>query len=295
MPKNIALIGLGNMGFPLAENLLSAGYALTVYNRTSEKAQPLVEKGAKIAKTPQEAIAENSVVITLLAEDNALESVALNDAFAKALGQGGIHISMSTISPRTAEKLAAHHASFGVHYLAAPIFGRPMAVAARKAWVCISGHTEAKEIAKPILQAGACQAIYDFGEQATVAHVVKLTGNFMIASAIETMSEAMTLVQKNGVERQAFLDFFSQTIFAAPIYQNYGGMIAKQVYDQQVGFKLPLGLKDLNLVAKTALESQTPMPLANLLQNRLVTAIAKDRSHWDWTGLAQGAADDAGV
>ncbi|WP_020605025.1 NAD(P)-dependent oxidoreductase [Spirosoma spitsbergense] len=293
--QHIGLIGLGSMGTPLAYNLLAAGYPLTVYNRTAEKVKPLVEKGAKQADKSEDVAQPGGLVITMLSNDEAVKEVAMNDAFASRLGKGGIHLSMSTISPDTARQLAEHHARFGVLYVAAPVLGRPQAIADRKAWACVSGEASAREVAKPILLAGAVQSVYDFGDEPAAANVVKLAGNFLIASAIEAMSEAMTVAGKSGIDRQTLLNLLTETIFPSPIYKNYGQTIIDRTYDKPGGFRLPLGLKDMNLVLQLASEAETPMPLAQLLQNRLQTAVAKGRTDWDWTGLAAGAADDAGL
>ncbi|SFQ25143.1 3-hydroxyisobutyrate dehydrogenase [Pseudarcicella hirudinis] len=290
----IAFIGIGNLGFPIALNLIKAGYDVTVYNRTPEKAKPLAEAGAKLASTPQEATQGKDVLITVLADDKALLGIC-TDAAIESLGAEGLHISMSTISPETSRKLSIQHQQFGVDYVAAPIFGRPEAMAARIGNIAISGPNQAKEDAKPLILAGAAKGIFDFGEDPGAANVVKLAGNFMISAAIEAMSEAYTMAEKNGVSRQDISEMFGQTLFACPIYQNYGKAIAVNKYDENVGFRLPLGLKDLNLVLDTALLGKTPMPFANIVQQRLISGLAKGREHWDWTGLAQGAADDAGL
>ncbi|GAA4396048.1 NAD(P)-dependent oxidoreductase [Nibrella viscosa] len=295
MNESIGLIGLGSLGMPLAENILAAGYPLTVYNRTPDKAKPLADKGATIASSPAEVAQGSRFVITLLSDDVALKAVTLQDEFAQQVGAGGIHISMSTIAPQTARQLADHHAGFGAGYVAAPVFGRPAALAAKQAWVCVSGEAKARELVKPILSDIVAQGIYDFGDDPSAANVVKLAGNFMIGAAMEAMAEAMTVAEKNGVSRQALIDMFAATIFAGPIYRNYGSMIARQVYDENVGFRLPLGLKDMNLVLQMAGEVNAPMPLAQLVQGRLVSAMAKGRENWDWTGLAYGAGEDAGT
>ncbi|GAA4469839.1 NAD(P)-dependent oxidoreductase [Nibrella saemangeumensis] len=295
MNDSIGLIGLGSLGLPLAENILAAGHPLTVYNRTPHKAKPLGDKGATVAASASEVAQTCRYVITLLSDDAALKEVTLTDEFARNLGADGIHISMSTIAPQTARQLAEHHARFDARYVAAPIFGRPAAVAAKQAWVCVSGDAEAKEQVKPILSAIVAQGLYDFGDEPSTANVVKLAGNFMIGAAMEAMAEAMTVAEKNGVSRQALIDMFSSTMFASPIYKNYGTMIARQVYDENVGFRLPLGLKDMNLVLQMASEVKAPMPLAQLVQSRLVSALAKGRENWDWTGLAYGASEDAGT
>ena len=292
MQDTIGFIGLGNMGLPMALNLLEAGYKLRVYNRTPEKAQPLLEKGAEVVDSPAAAAQSSSIVITMLANDAALEVVVFGEhGLLSGLGSDSIHLSMSTIAPATARKLAEHHPRSG--YLAAPVFGRPDAAAARKLWIALSGDAEAKARVRPVLdQLG--QGVFDFGEDASAANVVKLTGNFLIISAIEAMAEAFTLAEKNGIDRTQLADLFGQTLFACPIYQNYGRMIAQQTYEP-AGFKLSLGLKDVTLALQTARESQMPLPLGSLLHDRLLTMVAQNKGDIDWTGLALKSSEEAGL
>lgn len=294
MSEQIGFIGLGNMGQAMARNLLNAGFALRVYNRNPGKAEPLVAQGAQQVFKPSEVVEPGGIVITMVANDSALESVVLGkDGFLERLGPNGIHLSMSTVSPATAHKLADLHAKHGSIYLAAPVFGRPEAAAARKLWICLSGAQAGKERVQPILHALG-QGVFDFGEDPGAANVVKLTGNFLIASAMEAMAEALTLAEKNGLERSKVIDMFGQTSFACPIYQNYGKVIAEERYTP-AGFLLSLGLKDVDLVLQTAESAKMPMPFASLLHDRFLTAIAKGRGDMDWSALALGASEDAGI
>lgn len=294
MGEAIGLIGLGSMGLPLAINLLESGYKLRAYNRTIAKAESLAQKGAEVANSPAEVVEPGGIVITILATDQALEEVVLGEnGILKNLGSGTIHVSMSTVLPATAQKLAQLHQQQGAFYLAAPVFGRPDAVAARKVRFCLSGDKSAKERVQPVLEKLG-QGVFDFGEDVKSANVVKLAGNFLIISAIEAMAEAFTLAQKNGIERAQIADFFAQTLFACPIYQNYGSMIAQEKYEP-AGFKLSLGLKDVTLALQTAGDSQMPMPFASLLRDRLLAAVAQGKGGIDWTGLAQSASEEAGL
>lgn len=294
MNEVIGFVGLGNMGLPIASNLIEAGYALQVYNRSPEKAQPLVDRGAKLANTPGDVVESGGIAISMLANDRALEEVVLGEnGILEKLGAGGIHLSMSTVSPATAEHLAEHHERQGAHYLAAPVFGRPDAAAARKLWICLSGNGTAKERVLPVLNVLG-QGVFDFGEKVGAANIVKLTGNFLIVSALEAMAEAFTLAEKNGIDRTKVAELFGQTLFACPVYQNYGRLIAQKQY-QPAGFKLSLGLKDVTLALQAARDSQMPMPLASLLHDRLMAAVAKGRGDIDWTGLALGVSEEAGI
>src|ERR1700722_7497436 len=174
MSESIGFIGLGNMGEPIAANLIQDGHAVRVYNRTASKAAPLIQKGASLPPTSADVATPGGIVFTMLSDDAAVEGVCLPaGSFVERLGPGGIHVSLSTISPATARRLAEHHKKYQVEYVASPIFGRPPAVAARTAWLCISGAVAAKTRVKPILEATS-QAIFDFGDDPGGATVVKL-------------------------------------------------------------------------------------------------------------------------
>ncbi len=295
MSEKVGFIGLGNMGRPMAQRLLAAGYELTVYNRDERKADELVQLGARRVQRPADVLEPGGIVITMVAHDKALEEITLEQDVLVRLGEGGVHLSMSTIAPVTASKLAELHAGMGSTYLASPVFGRPDAAAAGELRICIAGPAAAKERVRPLLQVMG-QGIFDFGEEAQAANVVKISGNFLIAAAMEAMSEVFTLGEKNGVARTAIYDLFSQTLFACPIYQNYGKMLAEHRYlHTPAGFQMDLGLKDINLVLQTAAASAVPMPLGSLLHDRLLTGVAKGRATLDWSGLALAVDEDAGL
>jgi 3-hydroxyisobutyrate dehydrogenase-like beta-hydroxyacid dehydrogenase len=291
----IGFIGLGNMGLNMAKNLIASGHQLQVYNRSSEKADELEQSSITKCKTPAEAASNVSIVITMLSDDDVVaETTTGADGILQTLQKGALHISMSTISPDVSQKLSDQHKSSGSSYLAAPVFGRPEAAAAKKLWICVSGSQQAKEMAKPILDCLG-QGVIDFGEDAGGANVVKIAGNFMIMSSLEIMAEAFTLAEKHGLDRAKVADFFGSTIFNAPIYQNYGKLIANKQYEP-VGFKAKLGYKDARLAFKLAQQSETPMPMGTLIHNRLLSAVAKGLGDRDWVeAVGRGVTDDAGV
>ncbi|MFN2431518.1 MAG: NAD(P)-dependent oxidoreductase [Gemmatimonadota bacterium] len=294
-PDALGLIGLGSMGAPMARALLQAGFALRVYNRSPGPADELVAHGAVIAPRPADAVPGPSrVVVSMVSDDRALEAVTLGEGgILQALGAGGVHLSMSTVAPETARRLAAEHAGRGAAYLSAPVFGRPEAAAARSLWVCISGEGAARRRVQPVLR-GLGQGGFDVGEDPAAACVVKLAGNFLIAAAIEALGEACALVEKNGIEPATFVEAMGTTLFACPIYQSYGRTIVEQSYDP-AGFKLSLGLKDAGLIRGAALWSGVRMPLAELLQERFRDAAEKGRSELDWSVVALSAAEEAGL
>jgi 3-hydroxyisobutyrate dehydrogenase-like beta-hydroxyacid dehydrogenase len=294
MANEAGFVGLGAMGLPIASNLIAAGTRLHIYNRTASKAAPLVALGAVQTAPAGEAATPGGVVFSILADDHSVRSVTEGaDGLAARLAPGGIHVSMSTIAPATARELARYHAERGSIYLASPVFGRPENAEKKQLVVCVSGPAAAKARVRPLHEAIG-RAIYDFGDAPDAANVAKLAGNFLIGAAVEAMAEAFTMVEKSGVDRLKVAQMLTQTLFAGPVYQNYGAMVAEKRH-LPAGFKLPLGLKDFELVLKTGGEARVPMPIASLVRDRLLAALAHGRDDMDWSGLALGVLDDAGI
>lgn len=290
----VGFIGLGQLGSPMVANLLKDGVRVRVYNRTAEKAEPLAALGAEVAASADDAVEPGGVLITCLANDHALDHVLdESPGLFSRLGAEGLHVSMSTIAPATARRLAQRHAEQGGTYLAAPVMGRPDAVAARMQSYLVSGPAGARARAKPLL-AGLGRQVFEFGDDPTAAHVAKLSANFLIASAVEAMSEAFTLAKKNGLDPEALHAMLTAGLFACPIYKNYGRQIIAGDFFQAL-FRVALGLKDMALVSQLALESRTPMPLASLLRDRYTAAAAHGRGEWDWTAIAVEVEADAGL
>ena len=289
---NVGFIGLGRMGGGMAANLLRAGHAVAAYNRSPEKAQALVERGAHRAATIAEAC-HGDVVITMLANDDAVEHVVFGAAgVLESLSTGAIHVSSSTISVGLSERLASAHTTARQQFVAAPVFGRPDVAAAGQLFVAAAGPPDAVARSTPLFEAIG-QRTFVVGEKASTANLVKLSGNFLIASVIESLGEAMALVAKGGVNRQHYVDFLTSTIFNAPVYKTYGRIIADRAFEP-AGFAASLGYKDVRLTLAAAESLQVPMPLASLLRDRLLTLIAGGGDALDWSAIAQLASRDAG-
>lgn len=290
----LGFIGTGNMGFPMAANLLRAGHEVQVYNRSREKTAPLARQGATVVDTPAQAARGAKLVFSMLANDAAVKAATLGeDGVLAGLAAGAVHVSMSTVSPDTSSELAARHAERGQRYLAAPVFGRPEAARDGKLAICVSGDADARRLAHAVLGVFG-QRIEDFGGDPRAANVVKLAGNFMIGAALEAMAEAFALVEKNGIPRKQAADLYGQTLFACPVYQGYGQAIAAHCYEP-AGFTVPLGLKDLSLALDTAQRGHVPMPLGDLVRQRLTALVAKGRNEIDWAGLAIEISEAAGL
>jgi len=292
MEKKLGFIGLGNMGLNMAKNLIASGYHLQVYNRSIDKADELDSAAITKCKSPAEAASNVAVVITMLSDDAVLEEVTTGeDGILSMLQKGGLHISMSTVSPDISKQLAEAHKNAGSGYLTAPVFGRPEAAAAKKLFICVSGDAKSKETAKPILECMG-QGIFDFGEDAGGANVVKVIGNFMIFASVEMMAEAFRLAEDHGLDRASVAGFFGSTLFNAPVYQNYGRLIAEKQYDP-VRFKARLGYKDLSLAHGLAEQTKTPMPVADVTRNRLSDAVKKGWGDRDCVeAFDRGVAED---
>jgi len=291
MHETIGFIGLGNMGEPIAANLLHAGYRQRVYNRTKSKTARLAREGASVVDHPADVAEPGGIVLTMLADDRTLEEICYaQPSFVDRLGSGGVHLSLSTISPATARKLAKHHEEHNVEYVASPVFGRPEAAATKKLFVCTSGPAEAKKRAQPI-QAAISQGVFDFGADAGAANVVKLCGNFLVAASIEALAELLTLAEKNGVSKKAVAEMIGKF---SPLHAGYANLMAEGRFEP-AGFRLALGMKDVNLIMDTAASSVTPMPLASLLHDRWLTGIAKGRENLDWSAIALDVDENAGI
>jgi len=288
----IGFIGLGNMGSAMAMNLLKAGHNVTVYNRTAQKAKPLADQGAHAAADPAEA-SRADVVFTMLADDRAVESVSFGESGILAhLHPGSVHISSSTISVDLSQKLAAAHEKQNQQFIAAPVFGRPEAAAAGKLIVVVAGRTDAIDRCTPLFDVIG-QRTFRFGVQPSAANLIKLSGNFLIASVLESLSEAMALVGKAGIDQHEYVDFLTSTLFAAPVYKTYGALIADRKF-QPAGFAAPLGLKDVRLTLAAGEQLRVPLPLASLIRDRLLVLLARGGDSLDWSAISQIAVEESG-
>jgi 3-hydroxyisobutyrate dehydrogenase-like beta-hydroxyacid dehydrogenase len=288
----VGFIGLGQMGTGMAANLIRSGHEVTVFNRTSGKMKPLVGQGAHAASNEADAC-RGDAVITMLSDDYALEHVVFGDyGVIGGLGRGAVHISMSTISMALSERLTETHARAGQRFVAAPVFGRPDAAAAGKLFILAAGDDDAVNSCVPLFEAMG-QRTFRVGGRPANANLVKLSGNFLIASVIEALGEAMALVHKAGIDRHLYLDLLTSTLFSAPVYKSYGSLIADQRFTP-AGFAAPLGHKDIRLALAAAESLRVPMPLASLLRDRFITLLAKGGDALDWAAIAKLAAEDAG-
>jgi 3-hydroxyisobutyrate dehydrogenase-like beta-hydroxyacid dehydrogenase len=289
----LGFIGLGHVGAGMAANLLKAGHEVTVYNRSSGKAQALSALGARVATRVAEAC-HAEAIITMLANDDAVKSVVFDDGgILASAATGTVHVSMSTIGVGLSARLAAAHAGATQRFIAAPVFGRPEAAAAAQLYIVAAGARAAVDECASLFNAMG-QKLFYLGVEPPAANLVKLSGNFLIASVIESLGEAMALIGKAGIDQRTYLELLTSTLFNVPLYKNYGGLIVERKFEP-AGFAAPLGLKDIGLTLAAAGELQVPMPVASLLHDRLLTLVARGGAALDWSALSSLSAADAGL
>jgi 3-hydroxyisobutyrate dehydrogenase-like beta-hydroxyacid dehydrogenase len=290
---NIGFVGLGRMGTGMARNLLRAGHKLRVYNRTRERVQPLTEDGAVAVDSPADASQNAEAVFSMLADDRAVSDLVFGEhGIAAGLPRGGLHLSSSTISVSLARKLTEEHSKREQAFVSAPVFGRPEAAQAKKLIVLLAGNEAGTERCRALAEAIGRQT-FVAGREPWQANALKLCGNFMIASMLETFSEAFAVVRKCGIDEHNFLNIMVE-LFGSPVYKNYGTTIADRRFEP-AGFGLKLGLKDVRQVIELAGEVSAPMPFASILRDRFISAIANGQEQLDWSSVSLVAARDAGL
>jgi 3-hydroxyisobutyrate dehydrogenase-like beta-hydroxyacid dehydrogenase len=280
------------MGEPMVRNLLKAGHEVTVFNRRVERSQALVEAGARVAASVADA-ARQDIVITMLADDRATEQTVLDGDFVHAMPAHGIHVCMATISAALAERLTATHAAAGRAYVSAPVFGRPPAAAAAQLFIVAAGDDAAIDRCQPLFDALG-QRTFRVGTTPSAAHVVKIAGNFMLASMIEAFGEASALSARHGVTPAQFVEVMTNSVFQVPAYKIYGGLIASGQFEPP-GFPLRLGLKDIRLALAAADAKDVALPLASLVRDHYLKALTRGYAELDWAALALVSLEDAGV
>jgi 3-hydroxyisobutyrate dehydrogenase-like beta-hydroxyacid dehydrogenase len=287
----LGFVGLGRMGSAMAANLLKAGHEVTVFNRTPAKSSALIALGAHEA-AELAAACRGEVVISMLADDEAASHIALGSAgIVASLPKGAIHLSMSTISVAMSRRLAQAHAQSGQRYVAAPVFGRPDMAAAAKLFIVAAGDPAAIDACRPLFEALG-QKTASIGAEPSAANLVKLTANFLQAAVIESLGEAIALIGKAGIDRRAYVDLLTSTIFTAPAYKIFGPLIADGAF-ATAAFAAPLGYKDIRLALAEAESLRVPMPLASLLHDRFLRLFAQGGENLDWSAIGGLATQDA--
>jgi 3-hydroxyisobutyrate dehydrogenase-like beta-hydroxyacid dehydrogenase len=291
---NIGFIGLGPMGQGMARRILGAGHDLVVYNRTPAKARALIGEGARAAASLSQACEGREVVVTMLADDQALAEVTLGEGGIRdSLAEGAIHLAMGTHGVAAIQELDAAHTAAKQALVAGHVLGRPDLAAAGELGIVAAGPPEAVHRCAPLFQVIG-RHTFDAGLRAEGATAIKLANNFLLGCAIEAMGEAFSLVRKYGVAPEVLYDVMTDALFAAPAYRVYGRIMVDEAYDR-VGFTAELGLKDANLILAAADQARLPLPSVNTYRDRLLSAVAHGDGAMDWAVIAREQAHAGGL
>jgi 3-hydroxyisobutyrate dehydrogenase-like beta-hydroxyacid dehydrogenase len=289
MKECIGFVGLGQMGQPMALNLLKAGFEVRVFDLHEERLAPLFAQGAYQVFQLQDVAEPRGIVLTMVPDEKALLQVSLGEgSILRRIGQGGIHLSLSTASPEVSAQLAKLYEHQGSHYLAATVLGGPQEAEAARLSMFLSGNPAAKARVLPLLRAIG-KNIYDLGERVEVSNVIELGYTFLIAAAIEAMGEAAALVEQCGVDRTQFLRMLGESpLFKGAVYEGCGSMIGARDYSD-ARFPVSMGLKVMELVLQIADRVDMPLPYAWIVHGHLLAAKAGGRSQEDWSVMADFA------
>ncbi len=286
---NVGFIGVGSMGAAMVSNLVKAGHHVGVWNRSAAAAEAL--DGVTVLASPAAAF-ENDAVLTMLSDDKAVRSVIIESGALESARKDCIHVMMSTISLALVEELQALHRDVGIAYVSAPVFGVPAAAAKAQLNILAAGDADAIATVQPLFDAMG-QKTWPLGDDPTRANIAKIAGNMMITLAIEAMGEATALTESYGLKAADFLNILTNTLFASPSYQRYGGFIGSNTYEP--GFKLTLGFKDVNLAFEAADAKGTTLPAATIVRENMQAAIDQGLGDKDWSILAKVARRRAGL
>jgi 3-hydroxyisobutyrate dehydrogenase-like beta-hydroxyacid dehydrogenase len=276
----IGFLGTGKMGTPMAHRLLAAGHELRVWNRTEGRTEPLLREGAIAAGTPAEAELGADAVVTMLFDDAAHEEVLFGpNGLMDALEPGALHISCSTISVALSERLTAEHIRRGVDFVAAPVFGRPNVAEEGRLWVVAAGTDKAIARARPVLEP-LSRGISVIGPEPRQAHAVKLGGNFLISTMIQSLSESFVFAESQSIAPAVFLEAVNSALFQSPFYAAYGQVMLHP--PEHAGASIDLGAKDTRLLREAAASRNTRLSLADNLAEIFEQARQAGLSDQDW-------------
>jgi len=244
------------MGFAMAEKILEAGHTLTVYNRTVEKARPLVDKGAVIAATPADTARNSEVVISILTDPNAVKEVSLGEkGIRSGLSENSVHCDMSTVSASWAEEIEQLYVMNSKHFIHAPVLGSLPQVKSASLLVFSGGKKKYQDILEPLFKSFSSN-VWHF-DSAKKAAIIKLSFNMLIAHMITGLGQSMVFLEKSGIEPKLFLEILEKSSLFAPLYKTKGEAILKR--DFRANFYVKHLLKDLGLAQDAARETDIPL------------------------------------
>lgn len=278
----IALIGLGTMGQAIAQTFIKSGHQLTIYNRTQDKAKQHIPAGAVVAESIKAAAASSHIVFTVLADEAAVEEIVLGkDGLMDGLRENSIHISMSTIGVDLSRKLRMLHEKKAQHYVSATLVGRPEQALAGKLHIILAGEKNDRQQVTPLLKELGSE-IFEVGEHGEAGNAVKIGVNFMMGAMIESMAEALSLMEKEGIKTTMFMDVVN-AVFQSPLYQYYSHAMIRRHFEP--GLKMKLGLMEAELAVTAAQSVDASLPFVESLHKKLAEAVSEGHGDLDWSAL----------
>lgn len=289
----IGVVGLGHMGDAFALNLLEDGRRVVAFDRNPAHVARFREAGGDGAERLAD-LAACDVIVTSLTDDDVLAAVVFGEGgLAEVMRPGSIHVSMSTISPGLSRRLNAEHKARGQGYVAAPVLGNPDLARARQLFVIAAGEAGALETARPPLERLG-QRLFVVGEDPGLANLMKLIGNVLTATTLQSLGEVLALARKGGIDPHVAFEVLTNSLFDGKVHRTYGGKIIDERYSP-AGMTAPLAIKDLRLALAEAEHEAVPMPAASLAHDRLVGLVARGWGDLDWSALGRLAAWEAGL
>ncbi|MEV7216924.1 NAD(P)-dependent oxidoreductase [Kitasatospora cineracea] len=280
----VAVIGLGGMGRAIARNLVRAGHRTVVWNRSAGPAEELARDGAHRAASVSEAL-RCPVVFSVLSDDAAFTETFLDSGVLARARPGTVHVNVATVSVELCRRAAEAHAGHGIGYVAAPVFGRVSVAEAGALNVLAAGRPELLDLVQPFLDVIGSRT-WRLGERPEQAGTAKVLGNYLIACAIQSLGEAVSVAEAAGTDPEQFVELLASTLFPGPVYAGYGSMIARRTY-RPAGFTALLGRKDLRLALDAAADRSVPLPFGDLLADVFDRTIADGRAADDWAVIAE--------
>lgn len=291
----VAFIGLGNMGSGIAGCILKAGFDLTVWNRTASKMQPLIDQGAKGAKTAKEAVVGADAVVTSLMDDQSiLDAVRAENGILAGMKPGTIHVCVTTISPRCADELAKLHKDHGTYYVSGPVVGRPDAAATGQLASYLAGDPAAVEKVTPVCKAYSKQVVA-VSDRPGIANCIKLCINYNVVSIIELIGETYVFAEKCGVPLEHMRDFYQQMAFTHPALKMYAEKLRARDFAGRGGFVMKGGLKDVSLMLSTAETVGAPLEIGRIVKRKLQAGIEAGMEETDWSAFYEVTRREAGL
>lgn len=290
----VGFIGLGRMGQGMAGRILAAGHDLLVTDPLPGQTTDLEEAGAKAVESPAAATANRDVVISMLPSDRALTAILHGEGgLIKGMPKSCIHMASGTHGVPAINAASEDHIAAGQNFIACPVLGRPDLAAQGLLKLVPGGPPELVDVARPLFEILG-QQTFDAGSNPQSSAAVKIANNFVLGCAIETMGEALSLVEKLGVEPQLFFEVMTQGLFAAPAYDIYGKMIVDGNWDSH-GATAVIGVKDADLALEAAAAADVPLPSIHSWREYLMRAIERGEGGLDWAVMAREQARASGL